>query len=87
MSSKMKRTFEHIIILFFMDFLRRNNFSFEHFVEAWSPGMSGIPPPRTSVLSDNTAVGGSQGSQPQVIVAGLLVFNHFFLSIWSTWSD
>ena len=30
------------------------------------PGMSGIPPPRTSVLSDNTAVGGSQGSQPQV---------------------
>jgi len=50
-------------------------------------GMSGIPPPRTSVLSDNTAVGGSQGSQPQVIVAGLLVFNLFFLSIWSTWSD
>merc|ERR1712088_761967 len=31
-------------------------------------GMSGIPPPRTSVLSDNTAVGGSQGSQPQHLV-------------------
>ena len=33
-------------------------------------GMSGIPPPRTSVLSDNTAVGGSQGSQPQVKISG-----------------
>ena len=43
----------------------------EHFVRLYSyPGMSGIPPPRTSVLSDNTAVGGSQGSQPQVKISG-----------------
>ena len=37
-----------------------------HLWTSFPPGMSGIPPPRTSVLSDNTAVGGSQGSQPQV---------------------